>query len=46
MERPLIVMENTLLDDRYMALDLDNAVRTAVDLAKICARFGGHFNLL
>ena len=45
-ERPLIVMENTLLDDRYMALDLDNAVRTAVDLAKICARFGGHFNLL
>src|SRR5690606_28202940 len=45
-ERPLIAMEGTLLDNRYMALDLAEAVNTAVTLANVCARFGGNFNFL
>ena len=47
-ERPLIVMECSILDDRYMGLnhDLPQAFSHISMLKNICRKFGGNFTLL
>lgn len=45
-ERPLIVMEGTMLGKRYMRLSPKQARQTIVALAQACRRFGGTFSLL
>jgi hypothetical protein len=45
-ERPLTVMEVTLLDDGYLGLTLAAARERIVRLAAVCQRFGGTFRLL
>ena len=45
-ERPLIVMEGTLLSKAYMGLDYREAARTASELIRVCRRFRGDFTLL
>lgn len=45
-ERPLVVMEATLLERKYMGLGHEAAVETARRLRATCERFGGDFTLL
>jgi peptidoglycan/xylan/chitin deacetylase (PgdA/CDA1 family) len=45
-ERPLTVMEVTLLDDGYLGLTLEAARERIVRLAAACRRFKGTFRLL
>lgn len=45
-ERPLVVMDATLLEGKYMGLDNDEATERARSLRATCARFGGDFSLL
>jgi peptidoglycan/xylan/chitin deacetylase (PgdA/CDA1 family) len=45
-ERPLTVMENTLLDRNYLGLSHAAAYDRIVRLAAICRKFAGTFNLL
>lgn len=45
-ERPLVVMEATLLDRKYMGLGHEEAVQMTKELRATCERFGGDFTLL
>jgi peptidoglycan/xylan/chitin deacetylase (PgdA/CDA1 family) len=45
-ERPLIVMEASLLEKQYMNLTLPAAQKKIFALAQICKSFGGQFTLL
>lgn len=47
-EQPLIVMECSVLDDRYMGLgrNPDAALAAMLELKRRCAKFGGEFVLL
>jgi len=45
-ERPLIVMDTTLLGEHYMALKPDEAFEKVVHLSEICRRYNGTFSLL
>jgi len=45
-ERPLMVMDATLLEGKYMGLDHDEATERARGLRETCLRFGGDFTLL
>ncbi len=45
-ERPLIVMESTLLLSQYMGLNNNGALMEANKLRKNCYRFGGHITIL
>ncbi len=45
-ERPLTVMEGTLLDANYLGLSFDAAHERIVRLAAVCRRLAGTFNLL
>jgi hypothetical protein len=45
-ERPLIVMEASLLDRQYLRLPADTALARIQELRHRCRRFGGEFNLL
>ncbi|EYB68146.1 hypothetical protein DEIPH_ctg026orf0050 [Deinococcus phoenicis] len=45
-ERPLLVMEGSLLDPKYMHLSYPEAGRTAQALMRTCAHFDGDFTLL
>jgi len=45
-ERPLVVMEATLPERKYMGLGHEAAVETARRLRATCERFGGDFTLL
>lgn len=45
-ERPLVVMEGSLLGDQYMGLDFDSAQTKIEQLKKVCGKFGGSFTLL
>lgn len=45
-ERPLIVMEMTLLDQKYMALESEQVIEWLERLSKACRRCGGTFSLL
>ena len=45
-ERPLLVMEATLLQPEYMGLELDEAVARVSGIAHICRRYGGDLTLL
>jgi len=45
-ERPLVVMDTTLLDEHYMALKPDEAFEKVVHLSEICRRYNGTFSLL
>lgn len=46
LERPLIVMERTVLDDAYLGLGLDEAVGYMLELKEACRRVSGNFNVL
>ena len=45
-ERPLTVMDTTILDPAYLGLTSDDAVRTVERLKASCRRVGGTFSLL
>jgi hypothetical protein len=45
-ERPLTVMEVTLLDGRYLGLAAEQAYDRITRLADVCRRFNGRFSLL
>lgn len=45
-EHPLIVMECSVLDDRYMNLPHDEALEYILKLKRTCRKFGGCFELL
>ena len=45
-ERPLTVMELTLLDREYLGLAAEQAYERIARLAAICRRFNGRFSLL
>lgn len=45
-ERPLVVMEVSLLGKQYMNLRHDQAVRVGLQLRETCEKFGGDFTLL
>src|SRR5690606_33804702 len=45
-ERPLIVMEGTLLGKQYMGLDYSAALEYGLKLRARCLQFGGAFTLL
>lgn len=45
-ERPLIVMEGTLLNPRYMNVGTEEAIGWIERLASICRRYNGNFTLL
>lgn len=46
-ERPLVVMECSVIDDMYMGLGIgDEALRLMLRLADMCRRFRGDFTLL
>jgi len=45
-ERPLIVMDGTLLDPRYMWLSREKAYEKVVNLKNICRKYNGRFVLL
>lgn len=45
-ERPLIVMDGTLLEKKYMGLKIDEALSQIEHLASVCRLFNGLFTLL
>ncbi|MEM9118926.1 MAG: polysaccharide deacetylase family protein [Cyanobacteria bacterium P01_F01_bin.56] len=47
-ERPLVVMESTIFDERYLGLghDLSQAFDRIVDLKQTCRKYRGNFTLL
>jgi hypothetical protein len=45
-ERPLTLMDSTVLDRQYLDLDTDEAARLAEQLKRCCRRVGGTFRLL
>ena len=45
-ERPLVVMEGTLLGEQYMGLSMDKAVEKIAELNEYCKLFQGQFTLL
>lgn len=45
-ERPLIVMDATLVEPQYLALSHERALETIRDLKRACRRFGGVFTIL
>lgn len=45
-ERPLIVMEGTILDEKYMNLRYNEAYETIDDLINCCKYYNGDFTLL
>ena len=45
-ERPLIVMEGSLFDPRYMSLSIPQARAAVFDLIAQCRRYQGEFTLL
>lgn len=45
-ERPLLVMEQTLLNKSYMGLEAEEAYSHIVRIAAICKRYNGQFTLL
>lgn len=45
-ERPLTVMEGTLFSDRYLGLEVDDALELVERLAQACRTVDGHFTFL
>ena len=45
-EYPLTMMECSVLDERYMNLPRDEALRYMLNLKQACRRYGGVFTLL
>lgn len=45
-ERPLVIMERSLMSPLYMSLSEDDACETIVTLNSICREFNGIFTLL
>jgi hypothetical protein len=45
-ERPLVVMDTTLLSEHYMAMEPDEACEKVIHLSEICRHCNGTFSLL
>jgi hypothetical protein len=45
-ERPLVVMDTTLLSEHYMAMEPDEACEKVIHLSEICRQYKGSFSLL
>jgi peptidoglycan/xylan/chitin deacetylase (PgdA/CDA1 family) len=45
-ERPLLVMDQTLLNNKYMNLSIEEAYDVCMKIAKVCKKYQGNFTML